>query len=247
MAGTAAAEADNGIGVAGVAPEASLMAVRVLDGNGGGTSESVANGITYAAEEGADVINLSLAGPAGGSGDQLLGDAVDTAASHDAVVVAAAGNEGNDNDASPRTPCTLPGNHLICVAALNSGGTLPAFSNYGATTVDIAAPGSNILSAKTDWGAPLLVEDFEDGIAGWEPLADWPGVAWGESTVHSAGAKSASDSPVGSYAADRYSEIHLGAGLDLTGQRGCRMHFDLRYDARAAGSVRRRRVRGRWR
>ena len=161
VAGTAAATADNGAGVAGVAPEASLMAVRVLDGNGGGTSADVGSGIVYAAQEGADVINLSLGG-AGGAGDVYLKDALAVARSFDAVVVAAAGNEGNDNDAQARTPCALPGDHLICVAALSSGGTLPGFSNYGATTVDVAAPGTNILSTKTDWGAPLL----ERGLRG---------------------------------------------------------------------------------
>ncbi len=233
VAGTAAAEADNGIGVAGVAPEASLMAVRVLDGNGGGTSESVGNGIAYAAEEGADVINLSLAGPGGGPGDELLGDAVDTAAGHDVVVVAAAGNEGNDNDASPSTPCTLPGAHLICVAALNSGGALPAYSNYGATTVDIAAPGSNILSAKTDWGEPVVpVEGFEQpGLAGWTLWQSGSGFPWGASLdVRSAGTQSASASTADWPAAEGYSEIYRSSDLNLVGQRGCRLHFDLRYE-----------------
>ena len=65
VAGTAAAQAGNGMGVAGVAPDASLMAVRVLDGSGAGTSAWIGSGIAYAAQEGADVINLSLGGPAG--------------------------------------------------------------------------------------------------------------------------------------------------------------------------------------
>lgn len=234
VAGTAAATAGNGIGVAGVAPEASLMPVRVLDGNGGGTSASVGSGIVYAAQEGADVINLSLGGPAG-AGDQFMIDALALARSFDAVVVAAAGNEGNDNDADPHTPCTLPGDHLICVAALTSGGTLPGFSNFGATTVDVAAPGTNILSAKTDWGVPLLVEGFEDDLTGWNLFSDVPGVNWGISGQRSAGAKSASDSPVGNYALNRYSEIYLGSNLSLAGQRGCRMHFDLRYDVQPPG------------
>ncbi len=229
VAGTAAATADNGAGIAGVAPEASLMAVRVLDGNGGGASSDVGQGIVYAAQEGADVINLSLGGPAGG-GDQFLKDALSVARNFDAVVVAAAGNEGNDNDANPSTPCALPGDHLICVAALTSSGTLPEFSNYGAVTVDVAAPGTNILSAKTDWGAPILSEGFEDDLAGWNLLQDGLAVPWGISTaVHSGGSKSATDSPDGMYASNGYTEIHLGSNLDLSGRRGCRMHFDLRY------------------
>ena len=237
VAGTAAATADNGAGVAGVAPEASLMAVRVLDGNGGGTSADVGSGIVYAAQEGADVINLSLGG-AGGAGDLYLQDALAVARDFDAVVVAAAGNEGNDNDVHARTPCALPGDHLICVAALASGGTLPGFSNYGATTVDVAAPGTNVLSTKTDWGAPLLSEGFEDDLSGWNLLQEGSAVPWGVSAaVHSGGSKSATDSPDGPYAAGGYGEIHLGSDLDLSGRRGCRMHFDLRYSVQPPDPV----------
>jgi thermitase len=237
VAGTAAATADNGAGIAGVAPEASLMALRVLDGNGSGTSSDIGQAIVYAAAEGADVINLSLGGPAGG-GDQFLNDALAVARNFDAVVVAAAGNDGNDNDAHPTTPCALPGDHLICVAALTTSGTLPAFSNYGAVTVDVAAPGTNILSAKTDWGAPILSEGFEDDLAGWDPLLDGSGLPWGISTaVHSGGSKSATDSPNGSYASNGYTEISLGSNLNLSGRRGCRMHFDLRYSVQPPGDV----------
>jgi thermitase len=233
VAGIAAAQASNGIGVAGVAPEASLMAVRVLDGNGSGSSSDVGQGIIYAAQEGADVINLSLGGPAGG-GDDFLGDALAVARSFDAVVVAAAGNEGDDNDAHPHTPCALPGDHLLCVAALTSGGTIPAFSNYGAVTVDLAAPGTNILSTKTDWGAPLT-EGFEDGLAGWQQLQQGAGIPWGISASHTEGAQSATDSPAGPYASNGYSEIHSGSNFDLSGRRGCRMHFDLRYEVQPPG------------
>ena len=228
VAGTAAAQAGNGIGVAGVAPEASLMAVRVLDGNGAGTSSRIGNGIVYAAREGADVINLSLGGPAG-LGDQFLSDSLAIARNYDAVVVAAAGNEGTNNDAQPNTPCTLPGDHLICVGALTTAGTLASFSNYGATTVDVAAPGVGILSTKTDWGPELLSEGFEDGLNGWNQLQQG-GIAWGVSPMHTVGAQSAADSPGGSYVSNGYSEIHLGSNLSLAGRRGCRMHFDLRYD-----------------
>ena len=65
VAGSAAAIAGNGIGVAGVAPEADIMAVRVLDGDGGGSTSGIINGIGFASTNGARVINLSLGGPAG--------------------------------------------------------------------------------------------------------------------------------------------------------------------------------------
>ena len=99
--------ADNALGVAGVAPQAQIMAVRVLDGDGLGSTTSIANGISFAAANGAGVINLSLGGPAG-AGDQTMQAAIAQAEQSNAVVVAAAGNEANNNDVNPDTPCTLP-------------------------------------------------------------------------------------------------------------------------------------------
>ena len=121
VAGTAAAIADNALGVAGVAPQAQIMAVRVLDGDGLGSTTSIANGIAFAAANGAGVINLSLGGPAG-AGDQTMQAAIAQAEESNAVVVAAAGNEANNNDVNPDTPCTLPNGNLICVAAVTRTG-----------------------------------------------------------------------------------------------------------------------------
>ena len=108
VSGTAAATANNNTGVAGVAPEAQIMAVRVLDGDGGGGSGDIANGIAFAADNGAGVVNLSLGGSGNPSPDSVLGQAVTYAAARGTMIVAAAGNENNDNDVSPTTPCNLP-------------------------------------------------------------------------------------------------------------------------------------------
>ena len=93
----------------------------------------------------------------------MLANAIAEAGSADVVVVAAAGNAGEDNDVDPTVPCALPAENLICVAALNQNGTLASYSNRGVTSVDVGAPGSLILSSKTDWGVPILSEDFEAG------------------------------------------------------------------------------------
>lgn len=235
VAGTAAAEHDNGLGMAGVAPEAQIMAVRVLDGDGSGFTAEVADGTAYAALEGADVINLSLGGPAGDE-DILMSAAVTLAGQLDAVVVAAAGNETNDNDANATTPCALPQVNLICVAAVNQSGGLAGFSNFGATTVDVGAPGTNIASAETAY-ASVYAESFASGTGAWTKTTFNGGLLWGSvASPNSDGNHSAADSPSGDYAnailAADWGESRLvkTAGLDLSAKRGCRMHFDVRYD-----------------
>jgi subtilisin family serine protease len=145
VAGTAAANDNNVIGIAGVAPDARILPVRVLDSGGFGDSARVASGIQYAATHGATAINLSLGGPPEAN-DNLMSSAIDVANNRNAVVVAAAGNEGNDNDSNPTFPCNFPQANLICVAAVNDNGGLSNFSNYGPTTVDVGAPGESILS-----------------------------------------------------------------------------------------------------
>jgi thermitase len=236
VAGTAAAVADNDEGVTGVAPEAEIMAVRVLDGDGSGFSADIAEGIAYAAENGADVINLSLGGLAG-EDDQLTEEAIEIAGAEDAVVVAAAGNEGVDNDSEAHTPCALPQANLICVAALDRAGSLAGFSNFGAKSVDLAAPGTSILSAKVDYGAPLFGNGFEPGTTGlWETSASNGGIPWGFSSTAATGDQSAADSPGGDYGqavdASKFaaSELFTDDPVDLTGERGCRVHFGAMYE-----------------
>ncbi|WP_376766335.1 S8 family peptidase [Thermoactinomyces mirandus] len=136
-AGIAAAVTNNGIGMAGMAPNARIMAVRVLDNQGSGTFADVADGIVFAAQNGADVISLSLGGSVGST---ALQNAVQQAWNNGAVVVAAAGNSGVS---LPSYPAYY--SQAIAVASTTSSDTLSYFSNYG-SWVDVAAPGSDIYS-----------------------------------------------------------------------------------------------------
>jgi len=231
VAGTAAAIADNGQGVAGVAPQAQIMAVRVLDAEGSGNSGDIANGIAFAATNGAGVINLSLGGPAGGD-DAAMSAAIQVAEQHNTVVVAAAGNDNNDNDASPTTPCSLANANLICVAAVTRSGARSDFSNFGATTVDVGAPGGdgsldrdqNILSTKPGW-ATIFSEDFEGAISGWSGTTNR--LSWGIDTVGAApSTHSAADSPSANYQNGTASQ-YTHTAVSLAGQRGCRTDFWL--------------------
>jgi thermitase len=136
-AGIAAAVTNNSRGIAGMAPNASILAVRVLDANGSGTLDDVASGIQYAADQGAKVISLSLGSSAGST---TLKNAVDYAWNHGAVVVAAA---GNNSSSAPSYPAYY--SNAIAVASTDSSDNLSYFSNYG-SWVDVAAPGSSIYS-----------------------------------------------------------------------------------------------------
>ncbi|HZR81827.1 MAG TPA: S8 family serine peptidase [Candidatus Binatia bacterium] len=138
VAGTIAATADNAIGVAGIAFEAKIMAVKGLNAYGSGYFESLALAIVYAAENGADVINASW----GGFGtSHLIDDAIDTANGLGTVFVAAAGNSNLDVEESRLGPFTPAAHrHAITVAAFDHLDQKAYFSNFGAK-IDVAAPG----------------------------------------------------------------------------------------------------------
>jgi serine protease len=134
VAGTIAQSTNNGYGVAGIAYEASLMPLKVLGASGGGTVADIAEAIRFAADNEADVINMSL----GGAGEsKLMEEAINYAHQKGVVLVGAAGN-ANQNSAS--YPARYP--HVIGVAALDSAGIKAPYSNFGAG-VDISAPGGS--------------------------------------------------------------------------------------------------------
>lgn len=142
-AGIVAARGDNGIGVAGVAWGASVLPVRVLGPGGGGTDGDVAAGVLYAAQRGASVVSLSLGGS---SPSTVIDSAIDYARSVGTLVVVAAGNESENNDVIPSYPANSEIDNVISVAATDANDALASFSNYGPSTVDLAAPGRQILS-----------------------------------------------------------------------------------------------------
>lgn len=140
VAGIVAAVTGNGTGVAGVAGDCRVMPVKVLSGEGEGTDYGVAQGIQWAADNGARIASLSLGGP---DYSQALADAVNYAYGKNVLVVAAAGNEGG----AILYPAALP--HVVAVGATDNGDNRAAFSNYG-DALDIAAPGVSIFSTLWD-------------------------------------------------------------------------------------------------
>ena len=137
VAGIAAAETNNGIGVAGISWGARIMPVKVLDAAGTGTNSDAANGIVWAVDHGAEVINMSFGGP---GFSFTLRDAVDYAWDRGAVLVAAAGNESSS---SPSYPAAYT--HVMGVSATDQSDNRAPFSNYG-SYISVAAPGVSIRS-----------------------------------------------------------------------------------------------------
>ena len=138
VAGTAAAETANATGGSGTCPGCRIMPVRVLDNNGSGSLANVAKGITYAADNGAKVVNLSLGGP----GSSTLQQAVDYAVAKGVFLACAAGNS-NTSSTSSAYPAAYAG--CFAVASTTSTDARSSFSNYG-SWVEAAAPGSGIYS-----------------------------------------------------------------------------------------------------
>jgi serine protease len=124
VAGTVAQATNNKYGVAGVAYEANLMPLKVLGADGGGTVADIAEAIKFAANNGADVINMSLGG---GGESQLMKEAIEYAHRKGVVIIAAAGNENTDGSSYPaRYP------HVIGVSAFGPDGEKAPYSNFGA-------------------------------------------------------------------------------------------------------------------
>lgn len=124
----------------GVMNDASIMALKVLNQDGFGTTTDIIEAIEYAENNGVDIINFSFSGP---YDSQSLKDAIQNT---DALFIVSAGNESNDNDYIPSYPSNYNLPNLISVAATNNRDELAGFSNYGYNSVDVAAPGEFILS-----------------------------------------------------------------------------------------------------
>ncbi len=150
VAGIIASVAGNGVGVAGLAPDAKIMDLNV-DGPGGMTTSGVARAVRYAADNGAHIINMSLGTQPGTPAwaVQPMIDAVEYAEAKGVLVVVAAGNSGVDIGTASVYPASIEASNMITVGASAPDETKASFSNYG-SPVDIFAPGVLILSTVPD-------------------------------------------------------------------------------------------------
>ena len=144
VAGVAAARGNNGVGISGVAWRSRIMPLKYIGPGGGGYTSDAVAAVDYAIRKGAAVINISS-----GCDDcfnQSMLDAMRRADAAGRLVVTTSGNSGRDNDSTQHYPCNYASANIICVAATDNRDALAGFSNYGSSTVDLAAPGVDIPS-----------------------------------------------------------------------------------------------------
>ncbi|OPY66776.1 MAG: Thermophilic serine proteinase precursor [Syntrophorhabdaceae bacterium PtaU1.Bin034] len=224
VAGTIGAVGNNGIGITGVNWNVRIMPLRGL-GLGDGNDADMIEAIDYARRNGARIINASWGGPVD-SGP--LKSAIEAFTAAGGLFVAAAGNDGVDIDSAPQYPGAWQIDGMITVAASDQDDGLASFSNYGLTSVHVAAPGVSIYSTvpPTD---PKLITDFEGTTlpAGWSS-----GGADNRWTV----ADSLLLDSLSGHATGTNSWVTT-PGVDLSGLTGCRAGYEIRYDLASGDNV----------
>lgn len=255
-AGTIGAAGDNGIGIAGVSQNAVIMPLQVCPSVGGCAISNQINAIVYAAAMGAKVANISIGGTAF---SQSRRDAI--AAAPGILFSVSAGNDGadapafGDNEITAKYPCQddqEPGNpplgNVICVAASDQFDNKAGFSNFGATSVDLAAPGVNIVSTYPSFvtvypSNPTVqpTDSFESVSSPWNFVAS-PGDSthWERgAAIGRGGTGAVTDSFSGNYGiASNTSMTMTGGGVNLSGREGCRADYWFKsYTESAAGAL----------
>ncbi|MBU1911101.1 S8 family serine peptidase, partial [Patescibacteria group bacterium] len=222
IAGTIAAVKNNSRGVIGVVPNTKVMAIKTAL-----TSGKLVKSINFAQQNGADIINASWGGS---SSDAALNSAID---SFSGLFIAAAGNATINHSVTADYPCDHTAANIICVAATDQDDDIADFSDYGATSVDVGAPGKNIYS--TIASDKVLDETFESVTppavpAGWTATGDWGTYNLGGSV----GNVLYGDFTPPPYASDANYTITLPS-INLSGSDGATLSFytqcDTEYDS----------------
>jgi thermitase len=152
VSGTIAATQNNGIGIAGVASNVKIMAIRTVPDDADELDSNIVEAYLYAAKNGAKIINCSF-GKEVNEGGMVVRDTInEIGKKYSVLVIASAGNDSSgpfswhNNDTAPKYPASFDSENLLVIASTTSSGSLSSFSNIGLKSVDVAAPGSNIYS-----------------------------------------------------------------------------------------------------
>ncbi len=147
-AGVIGAEGDNSEGIAGVNWEVQIMPLKFLSRGGFGSTKNAIEAINYVIERKRAGVNIRIVSNSWGSTakSKALGDVIRVAGEEGILFIAAAGNDGSDNDSRPHYPSNYDLPNMVSVAALDRNDNLASFSNFGIKTVHVAAPGKDIMS-----------------------------------------------------------------------------------------------------
>lgn len=225
----------NGQGVSGITNSVKIRAFRVFDqfGRGGQPKFRTASGanvsdglaaIATAVEDGCKLLNLSY----GGTGySQLESDAYNELKNYDVLMVVAAGNEGLNNDTSPHYPAAYQADCIISVAAQDRTGGLASFSNYGVTSTDLSAPGTDIRGADVT-RRTIYSTGFTSGMSGWSAYrntsTDYSYAAWTTSGGYLV------DRTYGSTYAPWTDTFARSPLIDASAYSGVRVEYEGMYD-----------------
>jgi thermitase len=226
VAGTIGAFGNDGTGAVGVNWNVQLMALRVATGAGTLRSSDIAHAFRYACANGARVVNGSFGGSAP---SELQRQAI--IGCPNTLFVFAAGNDGEDNDTIGRYPCDYDLPNIVCVAATDRNDRLAGFSNFGATTVGLAAPGVGIASDVPAYQT-VFSDNFEGSLGGvWDESGSPP---WQRTTeAQLSGSYSITESPGRRYAPNTDTSITTAFAQSLVGRLGCRVDYPLMLDTPA--------------
>lgn len=236
VAGTIAAVGNNGLGITGVMQTAKLMVLKAGDVTGNLTSAAILQAEDYARVKGARAINASF-GRSGGPCSQAEYNLLSALNTAGVMFVVAAGNNNASNDVTPSYPAQYsvatacgPGlPNVIAVAAIDQNSNKASFSNFGATSVQIAAPGVNIYSARpTSNVTQVLFHNYDSNPGALGYTFTGTNNSWGfTNNVSLSPPTSLTDSPAGNYL-NNTNSFATGPMFSTVGQRGCRLVGALR-------------------
>jgi len=234
VSGTIGGEGNNTIGVAGVNWNTRIAACKFLSADGYGSLDGAVECINYFNTLKLNGVNIVATNNSWGGGgySQILEDAIEDANALGILFVAAAGNDENDNDTNPSYPASYDLPNVISVAATNSNDELAYFSNYGANSVDLAAPGEDIMSTlpstymcQQNGNSVLFQDGFESGDGNWSmltidpdaPFQDFVNEHWKiDNSMAYNGSNSLSDSLDNNYSNNRLQTAMMKNMLDLS-------------------------------
>ncbi|HUP14446.1 MAG TPA: S8 family serine peptidase [Acidimicrobiia bacterium] len=230
VAGTIGARGNNTTGITGVAPQVSLVMAQACDAAGSCPSSAVADALMYVAGLGVRIANVSLGGT---TFSQAQFDAI--AANPDTLYVVAAGNSNTDVDSVAFYPCAYDLSNILCVSATDANDSRASFSNFGASGVDLSAPGVNTLSTYPSF-TTRFSDAFEGGFAAW--VTGGTNNTWAIDSCPTGAVNCLVDSPGSQYQNNTNSWAQTVASIDVaTGVAECSVLYSLALEMQSGDAL----------